>query len=130
MSQLTGVDECAKNGAHAPLRSTVIAIVTSIVTSIVASIASAIVNPLVGIVLTIVLTIVPTVLQLRQSNLRFVLVFIFVTNFLELSIDNIIVTFGGGVSTGTTAVTAGLRIVAFGIRLRIHLLGEFMADGG
>ena len=123
MCQLTGADECAKNGAHAPLRSTVIAIVTSIVTPI----ASAIVNPLVGIVLTIVLTIVPTVLQSRQSHLRFVLVFILVTNFLELSIDNIIVAFGGGVST---TVTAGLRIVAFGIRLRIHLLGEFVADGG
>ena len=129
MSQLTGADECAKNGAHAPLRSTVIAIVTSIVTSIVASIASAIVNPLVGIVLTIVLTIVPTVLQSRQSHLRFVLVFILVTNFLEFSIDNIIVALGGGVSTAT-GITAGLRIVAFGIRLRIHLLGEFVADGG
>ena len=126
MSQLTGADECAKNGAHAPLRSTVIAMVASIVTSIVL----AIVNPLVGIVLTIVLTIVSTVLQLRQSrqaHLRFVLVFILVANFLELSIDNIIVALGGGVST---AVTVGLRIVAFGIRLRIHLLGEFVADGG
>ena len=119
MCQLTDADECAKNGAHAPLRSTVIAIV--------ASIASAIVNPLVGIVLTIVLTIAPTVLQLRQSHLRFVLVFILVADFLELSIDNIIIALGGGVST---AVTAGLRIVAFGIRLRIHLLGEFVADGG
>ena len=126
MCQLTGADECAKNGAHAPLRSTVIAIVASIV----ASIASAIVNPLVGIVLTIVLTIASTVLQLRQlrqAHLRFVLVFILVADFLELSIDNIIVALGGGVST---AVAVGLRIVAFGIRLRIHLLGEFVADGG
>ena len=123
MCQLTDADECAKNGAHAPLRSTVIAIVTSIV----ASIASAIVNLLVGIVLTIALTIVPTVLQSRQAHLRFVLVFILVADFLELSIDNIIVALGGGVST---AVTVGLRIVAFGIRLRIHLLGEFVADGG